>query len=43
MIPVEVFQESMAAEGHMPVMFNYDEGYFIAIVAAGDEGNRIGI
>ncbi|KAJ5186703.1 hypothetical protein N7449_011467 [Penicillium cf. viridicatum] len=40
MIPMEVFKESMAAEGRMPDMFNYEEGYFIAIVAAGDEGNR---
>ncbi|KAJ5133228.1 Monooxygenase FAD-binding protein [Penicillium atrosanguineum] len=37
---MEVFKGSIAAEGHMPAMFKYNEGNFIAIIAAGDEGNR---
>ncbi|KAJ5623361.1 hypothetical protein N7490_011966 [Penicillium lividum] len=41
-IPMEVIQESMVAEGRTPAIFNYTEGSYVGIVATGDadEDNR---
>ncbi|KAJ6086370.1 hypothetical protein N7486_010651 [Penicillium sp. IBT 16267x] len=39
-IPMDVVQDTIVTHGKMPAMYNYDEGTFIAVIAAGDKGNR---
>ncbi|KAJ5984995.1 hypothetical protein N7499_008752 [Penicillium canescens] len=39
-IPMDVVMNTVATHGNIPAMYNYDDGTFIAVIAAGDEGNR---
>lgn len=39
-IPMDVVKDAIGPDDQMPAMYNYDEGTFVAIIAAGDEGNR---
>ncbi|KAJ5937836.1 hypothetical protein N7454_004178 [Penicillium verhagenii] len=39
-VPMDVVKSVILAHGDMPAMYNYDDGTFIAIIAAGDKGNR---
>ncbi|KAB2573381.1 Salicylate hydroxylase [Lasiodiplodia theobromae] len=37
---MDVVKDAIGHDDQMPAMYNYDEGTFVAIIAAGDEGNR---
>ena len=37
---MDVVRDAIGPDDEMPAMYNYDEGTFVAIIAAGDEGNR---
>lgn len=39
-IPMDVVMNTVATHGNIPAMYNYDDGTFIAVIAAGDKGNR---
>ncbi|KAH8721525.1 hypothetical protein GQ44DRAFT_761890 [Phaeosphaeriaceae sp. PMI808] len=39
-LPMSVVKEAIGPENEMPAMYNYDEGTFVAIIAAGDDDNR---
>ncbi|CAI7596299.1 unnamed protein product [Penicillium pancosmium] len=40
-IPMDVVMNTVAAHGSIPAMYNYDDGTFIAVIAAGDNRNVI--
>ena len=37
---MNVVKDAIRPDDQMPAMYNVDEGTFVAIIAAGDEGNR---
>ncbi|KAJ5494541.1 hypothetical protein N7463_010628 [Penicillium fimorum] len=39
-IPMDIVMDTVAAHGTIPAMYNYDDGTFVALMAAGDKGNR---
>ncbi|KAJ5302328.1 hypothetical protein N7508_007191 [Penicillium antarcticum] len=39
-IPMDVVMNTITTNGTIPAMYNYDDGIFIAVIAAGDKGNR---
>ncbi|KAJ5383160.1 hypothetical protein N7517_001071 [Penicillium concentricum] len=39
-LPMDVVMDTVATHGTIPAMYNYDDGTFIALIAAGDKGNR---
>ncbi|KAL4893110.1 hypothetical protein BDV59DRAFT_202090 [Aspergillus ambiguus] len=39
-LPMDSVREAIGPGQQWPAMYNYDEGTFVAIIAAGDEGNR---
>ncbi|KAJ5827475.1 hypothetical protein N7447_004238 [Penicillium robsamsonii] len=39
-IPMDIVMDTVATHGTIPAMYNYDDGTFIALIAAGDKGNR---
>lgn len=39
-LPMDVVTEAIGHENEWPAMFNWDEGIFVAIIAAGDADNR---
>ncbi|KAI1111391.1 FAD binding domain protein [Nemania sp. NC0429] len=40
LIPMDVVNDAIGKDEPYPPMYNYDDGMYVAIIAAGDEGNR---
>jgi salicylate hydroxylase len=40
LLPMDVVKDAIGTDETWPAMYNYDEGTYVAIIAAGDEGNR---
>ncbi|KAI1121203.1 FAD binding domain protein [Nemania abortiva] len=40
LVPMDVIVDAIGPDEPWPAMYNYDEGAYVAIIAAGDEGNR---
>ncbi|RYP52801.1 hypothetical protein DL769_010607 [Monosporascus sp. CRB-8-3] len=39
-LPMDVVKDAIGSDVEWPAMYNYDYGTYVAIIAAGDEGNR---
>ncbi|KAI8954507.1 hypothetical protein F4801DRAFT_575581 [Xylaria longipes] len=40
LVPMDVVKDAIGPDEPWPAMYNYDDGAYVAIIAAGDEGNR---